>query len=66
MSFKNLLLKNHWARKAQIYMTASLHSGDSSLFKSWFSGDGATIGKNHLNTFVFFLVKHWTRKDEFT
>ena len=33
--FKNLLLKNHWARKAEIYMEASWYSGDSSLFKSW-------------------------------
>jgi hypothetical protein len=32
---KNLLLKNHRARKAQIYMKASQHSADSSLFKSW-------------------------------
>ena len=43
--FKNLLLKNHWTRKAEMYMEASWYRGDSSLFKSWpLEYDGATIG----------------------
>jgi hypothetical protein len=32
-SFKNL--KNHWARRAYIYMKAFWYNVDSSLFKSW-------------------------------
>ena len=38
--FKNLLLKNYWARKAQIKMGASTGSVDSNLFKSWSPGVG--------------------------
>ena len=32
--FENLLLKNHWARKAETYVVASWGSVDSKLFKS--------------------------------
>ena len=40
--FKCHLLKNHWARKAEIYMEASWYSGNSNLFKSW--PPGGTMG----------------------
>ena len=71
--FKNILLKNHWARKAKIYMKDFWYSGDSSLFKSWPRGYyGAPIGdqsftydyigkifKNRL------LKNHWPGKLKF-
>jgi hypothetical protein len=34
-AFKNLFLKNHWARRAQIYMKTFWHNADSNFFKSW-------------------------------
>jgi hypothetical protein len=41
--YKKLVLENHRARKAQIYMKASRHSAESSLFKSWSPG----VGRGH-------------------
>jgi hypothetical protein len=32
--FKDVLIKNHWTGKAHIYMDASWHGADLSLFKS--------------------------------
>jgi hypothetical protein len=33
--FTNLLLRNHWTRKADIYMKAFQQSAKASLLKSW-------------------------------
>jgi hypothetical protein len=41
--FKNLLLKNHRAKGAHIYMRAFWYNVDSSLFKSWSPG----VGRGH-------------------
>jgi hypothetical protein len=55
-SFKNLL-KNHKARKAQIYTKASLFSSDSSLYKSWSPGVGwGHNGENH-----FYKCLYWKK-----
>ena len=53
--FKNLLLKNHWARKAEIYMEASWYRGDSSLFKSW--PPGVRWGHNRGSKFYIWLYR---------
>jgi hypothetical protein len=47
--FKNLL-KNHKARKAQIYTKASLDNAKSRLYKSW--SPGAKMGKT-MFTYVY-------------
>ena len=53
--FKNLLLKNHWARKAEIYMEASWYSGDSCLFNSW--SPGVRWGPNRGCKFYIWLYR---------
>jgi hypothetical protein len=54
-SFKNLLLQNHWLRKAEIYMKAFRHSTKSSLLKSWPPRVG--WGHNRGNIFTDFYIR---------
>jgi hypothetical protein len=54
-SFKNLLLKNHGARRAHIYMKAFWYNVDSSLYKSWSLEVG--IGHNRETTFTCVYIE---------
>jgi hypothetical protein len=50
-SLKNLLLKNHWARKAETYVEASWDRVDFKLFKSWPPG----VGRGHNEESKFYI-----------
>jgi hypothetical protein len=56
--FKNIL-KNYWARKAQIYTKAFSHTTKSNLLKSW--PPGVECGHNRENWFYMYLYRiHYT------
>ena len=55
-SFKNLLLQNHWARRAHIYMKAFWYNVDSSLYKPWSPG----VGRGHNRENYIYICLYWT------
>jgi hypothetical protein len=57
-SFENLLLKNHWARRAHIYLKSFWYNVDSSLYKSRSPGVGRGKNKeNHIYTCLYWKKK---------
>jgi hypothetical protein len=56
-SFKNLLLQNHWARRAHIYMKAFWYNVDSSLYKPWSLGVERGHNREKPYFYVFTLKK---------
>jgi hypothetical protein len=56
-SFKNLLLQNHRARRAHIYMKAFWCNVDSSLYKPWSPG----VGRGHNRENHISMCLHWKK-----
>jgi hypothetical protein len=56
-SFKNLLLTNHCARRAHIYMKAFWYNVDSILFKPWSPG----VGRGHNRENHIYMCLYWKK-----